>query len=531
MYRVFLVDDEIAIREGIRNSHLWDAGTFTLVGEASDGEMALPMLQDEAPDILITDIRMPFMDGMQLCAEVRRLMPWMKVIILSGYDDFNYARQAMSLGVQEYLLKPVSSDDLRAALLRVQERIDQDARSRSSMEQMQKRLKDSNRFLKEKLITAVLTDPPDAQNTQNLLEQLRALGINLVAQCYAVIDLMYTPPKGDRGTFHDALYAVSESNKGTVYLCSSRHGTLALVLGDNAADIEERCYAFARSVTGELERMGCADILASIGEMVTALPDIARSADSARHMRHAEMRKADGADTPRIVGVDETGDSMPGAIELAVRPLFESMQYATLEEVDTILRDYALSLGTADIHYAVAADYFHVECLMTAARIVRDAGGDPREALDTEAYQRRLLLKEAKTEYDLTAATSLLRQAVTYRDARDANQVHTPIARARAYLAQHFTDPNLMLQDVAGFVGMSNSRFSTVFAQKAGTTFTEHLTALRIGKAQELLRAADMRSSQIAFAVGYNDPHYFSYLFKKKTGMTPSEYRKTERPQ
>jgi two-component system response regulator YesN len=100
------------------------------------------------------------------------------------------------------------------------------------------------------------------------------------------------------------------------------------------------------------------------------------------------------------------------------------------------------------------------------------------------------------------------------------------VARARRFLSQRYSDPNLMLQDAAGGVGMSQSHFSTVFAQETGLTFTQYLTALRIGKAKELLSATAMRSSEIAFAVGYNDAHYFSYMFKKQTGMTPSEYRK-----
>ena len=116
MVKVFLVDDEIVIREGIRNSFPWEESGYTLVGEAPDGEIALPMIRDANPDILITDIRMPFMDGMQLCREVKRQMPWIGVVILSGYDDFTYARQAISLGVKEYLLKPVTAQELKEVL-------------------------------------------------------------------------------------------------------------------------------------------------------------------------------------------------------------------------------------------------------------------------------------------------------------------------------------------------------------------------------------------------------------------------------
>ena len=103
MYKVFVVDDEIAIREGIRNSRIWDGGMLTLVGEAGDGEIAYPMIRDERPDIVITDIKMPFMDGMELCRQIHKTMPRTQLVILSGYDNFSYAQQAISYGVQEYL--------------------------------------------------------------------------------------------------------------------------------------------------------------------------------------------------------------------------------------------------------------------------------------------------------------------------------------------------------------------------------------------------------------------------------------------
>ncbi|MDD3336994.1 MAG: response regulator [Eubacteriales bacterium] len=375
MYKVFLVDDEIAIREGIRNSVLWEEGDFSLVGEAPDGEIALPMLQDERPDILLTDIRMPFMDGMQLCKEVKRLMPWMKIIILSGYDDFNYARQAMSLGVQEYLLKPVTAKDLGEALLHAKQAIDQERLNRLSYEQLHQRFLNNNRFVREKLLSAILFEPPE--DGQKLLEQLRGLGINLVAKCYAVIDISYTPPEAERENCQNALYTLTESHGGTVQLCHGKHSSFALVLGDNEGDAEERSYAFARSAVSELAQFRCTAILAAIGETVYHFAQISQAAQTARHIRHVVRAGGAEAANLQIVGAKELSDVFTPAVEMDVRPLFERMQYAAHDEVETILREYANSLGAADIHSAVAADYFHVEVLMTATRMVREAGGDP----------------------------------------------------------------------------------------------------------------------------------------------------------
>ena len=123
MYSVFVVEDEIVTREGIRNNIPWDNTPFTLVGEAPDGEMALHALREIKPDILITDIKMPFMDGLALSRIVKEDQPWIKIIILSGHDEFHYAREAISIGVEEYLLKPVSSTDMLNSLEKVAARL------------------------------------------------------------------------------------------------------------------------------------------------------------------------------------------------------------------------------------------------------------------------------------------------------------------------------------------------------------------------------------------------------------------------
>ncbi|MBO6162394.1 MAG: response regulator [Eubacterium sp.] len=410
--KVFLVDDEVVIREGIRESFPWEDTPYTLVGEAPDGEMALPMIRDTNPDIVITDIKMPFMDGIDLCKVLRTQMPWIGIVILSGYDEFEYARQCIQLGVREYLLKPIAAEELRKALDKVSAQLNEEKKQREHAESLRARMNGTNtdgRFLKEKLIGSLFSDEAMEEDATNALKQLQAMGSPVNASHYIVVDAAFSPVEKGQ----EAASTLAEGSGGVVHTSGSRTGTRLLTLGASARDAEERAYAFASSLATELERMGCEKIRIGIGDIVEKPADILGSFKSARHIRHIlEERNEDSA---LILGVREMGDP---------------------------------------------------------------AGDTP-----------------------------------------------SVISDAKVYMSRNFCNPNLMLQDVAKAVNMSNSRFSTVFSQQSGQTFTEYLIFLRLGKARELLRNTDMKSSQIAHETGYNDAHYFSYIFKKNTGMTPSEYR------
>ena len=176
--KVFLVDDEIVIREGIRESFPWEDTPYTLVGEAPDGEMALPMIRDTNPDIVITDIKMPFMDGLELCRVLRVQMPWVGIIVLSGYDEFEYARQCINLGVREYLLKPINAADLKEALDKVSKQITEERKQLEHASSLRARMGNDGKFVKEKLLGSLFTDEAMEEDAEGVLKQLASMGCN-----------------------------------------------------------------------------------------------------------------------------------------------------------------------------------------------------------------------------------------------------------------------------------------------------------------------------------------------------------------
>ncbi len=530
MYKVFLVDDEIVVREGIRSNFPWEETDFVLAGEAPDGEIALSMLQDVKPDILITDIRMPFMDGLELCRQVSRSMPWIYIIILSGYDDFSYAREAISLGVNEYLLKPVSGQELRTVLERISQRIEENKRRQANFMAYREQLASTNRLLKEKLLTELF----GGANSERILKSARSMQMNLLANRYLVMLLSpETETASEEALFnaHRVLERLAEGCGGAAHLCRSFYGGRVefslLVMGDTAADLDERAYGLAQSARYDVERSAGLQLLVAIGQDVGSLHEVPKSLGKAREIMESLKQAQDGSEPRSIMGAQDMAlEPKLSLADMDAAPVAEQLKYATTADVDAILARYVQGLGDAAAQSIMMANYFFVEMLLSASRIIKDSDGNPQEIIPDAFRAQSSLLSVDEV---LPLCRDMLKRAIRFRDSQGSARYGGVIRKARSFIEDHYADSNVTLHDVAAHVALSNNHFCTVFSQEMGVTFTEYLTATRIARAKELLTTTAMRTSDVAYAVGYNDPHYFSYLFKKNTGMSPRDYRK-EKP-
>jgi two-component system response regulator YesN len=189
-YKVFLVEDEIVTREGIRDTVDWGAAGYQLCGEAPDGELALPLIRERRPDTVITDIKMPFMDGLQLCRIIKETLPATKIIILSGHDEFKYAQEAIQIGVTEYLLKPIVPRDLLAALRKVAAQLDEERQTSAHLLELQAQMATNQSRLRERcLLDLVAGNISSAE----FIEQAQRLSIDLLAPCYQVMVIRAVP--------------------------------------------------------------------------------------------------------------------------------------------------------------------------------------------------------------------------------------------------------------------------------------------------------------------------------------------------
>lgn len=201
------------------------------------------------------------------------------------------------------------------------------------------------------------------------------------------------------------------------------------------------------------------------------------------------------------------------------------LRCGTRDEFEAFFSAYLSPLGESALKSSLIKNYIFVDVVLTAARLVNDLGGDIDHVIPELNHIEAALSKTNTMEQLHEQAFKIFCGALAFRDSQRSGQYKTLVRLAKEYMEEHFTDPELSLNEVASQVNLSASHFSSVFSQETCQTFKEYLTEIRIKKAKELLRSTPLRSSDIAYQVGYNDPHYFSSVFKKNTGLSPIEFR------
>jgi two-component system response regulator YesN len=519
-YKVFFVEDEVVTREGIRDNVDWQASGFEFCGEATDGEMALPLLRTARPDVLITDIKMPFMDGLQLSKLVRERMPWVKIVILSGHDEFEYAREAINLGVTEYLLKPVTVQKLQETLQKLAVQLDQEKKERENLHKLQEQVEENRVALRERLLLKLVVG---AISPTEAIEKGQMLGLDLVARYYLVvilkIELRDRSEQFDYDEYQralDSVAALAEADPDVFFL-KKDFDDLILIIKGAAPDIleEERDLLVdeIRKMTADTRYQ----VTASAGAVQTRIADICQSFVEALvniQNRPGENRIGENQVIERaeLLKVDKA------AVE-------DYLRCGTRDEFDAFFDAYIRPLGESALKSSLIKNYVFVDVVLAAARLVNDLGGDIDRVIP-ELNSIETVLSNIRTIEQLRdQACKILSSGLAFRDSQRSGQYKNLVRVAKEYMEQHFVDPELSLNEVASRVNLSASHFSVVFSQETCQTFKEYLTEIRIKRAKELLRTTSLRSADIAYRIGYNDPHYFSSVFKKNTGLSPIEFR------
>ena len=543
MLKIFLAEDEVVVRETIKRMIPWEELGFELVGEAADGEMALPLLIRQQPDLLITDIKMPFMDGLTLARLAKKEIPGLKVVILSGYDDFNYAKQAIGIGVEDYLLKPITKNALSERLSEIRSRYEHEKTQKEYYEKFQREMqayeKNSSRDFFEALVGG-------SMDMMEVYKRAEKLGLDIVAEAYNVLiftmncDEDFSGQRDEYSSWEAESLELLENffaGHSSAMLFRSNIFSYGVLLKGQRETIEENTRACVDEIRKILSRQdGRREWFLAVGQSVERLSQIQKSyhtasrAFSQRYLYDENILYYDEMETMEHPGGQaETEDNAylqkvdVNALNPAILQKF--LSNGLQEETENFVKDYFYAIGQEPMESLVFRNYVILNVRFSVISFIKGLGCDTNEmeSADTE----EVLAESGKNmESAIAYAKKMISQAIEIRDQNSGNKNRSILKTAVDFIDSHYMDEEISLNTVANVANVSSNHFSALFSQNMGQTFIEYLTTLRMNKAKELLRCTGMRSSEIAGEIGYKDAHYFSYLFKKTQGMTPSDYRK-----
>lgn len=538
MYKILLVDDEILVRDAIRENIDWKGMDCELVGDCENGQQAAEFVQNHEVDIVLTDICMPYMDGMELSHFLHDNYPDIIIVIFSGFGEFEYAKRAIQYNVSEYMLKPITAMELTKVIERMKEKADARQKEKNKiqilMRDSQGYKKNAN-MIRSKTIEALVNCTRDVKES---LEELDKMGIHMEASSYrvAVFDMdlysdLYqidTEKRQESALMAFVLYNVSdeivnEKKAGVAYQEGSNRVCVVFMgnkTKEGSALIRETCQEIkdkVKEVIGIEVSMGIGSWVRSPGELIFS-HRMAEKAIQRRYLLGGNL----------LIDMEEDETDQAISIQDYLEQLKNAIKTGKKEEMDRILDKIEAEIRGALVDKSYACVYLQ--------QVIRVIGNSVQSMVSDGAdiiMEREKLLKAVTEQKCFQAAADLVRayaqkmfeELTNYNSSAGQRQA----SLAMDYIRNNYMDTELSLNSICSYLNISTSYFSTIFKDITGETFVEALTRTRMEKAKELLENTTFKNYEIAEKVGFSDPHYFGISFKKMTGKTPTEYAREKR--
>jgi len=533
MLKMIIADDEEIVRDGLKNIIPWQEFGIEIIGEASDGEEAYELCRELKPDILFTDIRMPLLDGLEVAMKLKEEKRDIKVIIISGIQDFNYAKTALDLDAEGYILKPVKINELKGVINRVANSINMRRNREEEMLILKKQLIENIPLMQENFIRDLVFDA--FYDEQEIIQKLKYFNIpfkmdeNATAAALEIDDyreIVRSYQEEGRQLLNLLVYDVT---KKIVTNCSSG---MCVHTGENKFII-----IFNLKTQLEKRHIGiCEEIMSCVKELagVTVSIGLGRSADrfclinvSYREALEALKYKFYTGNNSLLNINDFIGDTNDFNYSHLLgmeKQLIDCIKLGDGSKVSQVLDDMLDPLYT-DIKASSA--YLQSICMEIICILSRLAY-EFNEDIDTivTSHSRifdNILLKE--NMYDLkNYILSILLKVTEHINKKYKKKNEETIKKIMQIINEKYME-DLSIFGISEEVHLTPNYVSLIFRRETNITVTDYITGVRILKAKELLMTTDLQVQKIAEMVGYDNPHYFSTVFKKQTGIHPMKYR------
>ena len=530
-YSVLLVDDEEDVIQIIMKKLDWESMGLQIIGHAGNGVEALEMAEEMQPDIVMTDIKMPYMDGLTLCRKLKELSRTIRVIIFSGFDEFEYAKEAIKRDAAEYLLKPVNAGELREVFERIRTDLDWERDEKRNTDKLREYYLESLPVLQESFYMALLEGRVVAGQIGKYVNDYR---VHLSAPYYVVTVLhisMQSLPEEERED--PFLLAMAVKKYAEEQVDERWDSRFVIYLGDiiMISQLQDRDSLI--KYTDEMDRL-CrmarkvcnARVTAGVGYLCDSLEQLPFSYQGAKQA--VSYRVLYGNTRSINIAEVEPGESR----ELQRKESYAELIQKIIKKIRVGEEDRLRNAIHAFINWLtvthLSMQNYRIVMMELAAELVRFAAGhelniETGSAEGTDVYHQILQAEstEALEQWLQKLCIDLQKKVLDERQ----DSTKSFVQKAEKYVKMHYADQELSVEVICGKLNVSAAYFSTIFKKETGKTFVRYLTDYRMDQALSLLMTGNDKTYMIAEKVGYSDANYFSYVFKKQFGMSPSRYR------
>ncbi|OAS17933.1 response regulator [Paenibacillus oryzisoli] len=530
MLKVLIVDDEYYFRQALKISLPWEELGFRIAGEAKNGQDALSIMSEVNPDIVLVDINMPIMDGMEFIQRAKQSEQETKFIMLTGQSEFTYAKMAVQLGVFNYVLKPIDEDELRNSLLEIKSLIYKEQSVRQDYERLKNQAKANMPMLKEQLLNEWLHGS-GALDPVSSIERLQYLGITLHAPLYVVIvvdidsqdDVVSREDKYIRKL---AVQNIAQEMIQSTYpytSCHDNNDRYVMIIGlpaDNNDQMESISEAIRRAVQTNL---GCT-LTIGIGNGYPSFESISVSYQEALYaLKHRFV--LGGNQVIHHSMIAESGMKVSVfSVESRVG-LLMSMRIGNISEIEEWLVTYFKYARTKN----ASIEMIYVSALEIVSTCLEflDEMSQSFEDVFQDKDQTDIVqfIQQMNTFGELESwIRNLLLKVIAHVHGKKQNRAAKVVDEVKSYIQSHYGNEELRIIDLAMSVHMNYNHLCYVFKKETSITINDYLTEIRISKAKGLFDQGEKIVQHVASQVGYADANYFGKCFKKVIGITPSKY-------
>jgi two-component system, response regulator YesN len=531
-YKLLIVDDEVEVRKGIIKKVQWEELGYEIVAEGENGKEALELFEKTLPDVVLTDIKMPFMDGLELSRVIKEKYPTTRIIVMTGFDEFEFAHKAIKLNVSEYLLRPISAQELTNILIKVKNQMDEEIAEKENVEALREYYRKSIPILRERFLASLVTS---AIEKEEIEEKAKSYGLNLTGQNFmvSVVSINETEDSSRATDESKSLLkfavlniveeAVRKYHLGTVFLDGENVVIITVSQERDRESVSTNTLSALEEVKMTVEKFLKTTVTIGAGNVCEEISLVRYSYENA--IAALDYRIFMGRN--KIIWIEDIEPTSANKLvfdESKERALSSSIKVGTAEEASTAIDKFFEEIINSKASFKDFQIYI-MEMLTTILKAARDSNVDIDDIfganynLFIDLHGLRNIQEAQRWFKDISARI----KEYIVQGRQDSYQLL--VEEAKDYVRENYSNSEITINAVCSALHISPAYFSFIFKKETKTTFINYLTNYRMEAAKELLRTTSLKTFEIAEKVGYAEPNYFSYSFKKKFGVSPSEYR------